>query len=280
VKDLAGKVAVVTGAGSGIGAGVARACAGAGMDVAVVDIDGARAGAIAAELAGHGTRSIPYVVDVKNGDAVADLASEVFRALGGCHLLHNNAGLCPMGRAWDHSPEEWDHVLGVNLVGVVNGVHAFVPRMIEQGDEAHVVNTASAAALRFVPSSALYNATKFAVLGYTESLRNDLAPYDIGVSALCPGGVESNIGDTLHGTVGPRRADDEVAALLGAFEVVDVAHTALISGDVAGDLVLEGVRNNDAYVITHPGSRAAVDERAHVIDTAYGVQRERHPELP
>lgn len=280
MEDLGGKVAVITGAGSGIGAGVARACARARMDVAVVDIDAERAAAVASEVRDRGRRAESFAVDVSDFGAVEALATSVFERFGGCHLLHNNAGVCPVGRAWDHTPEEWQHVVGVNLIGVVNGVTAFAPRLVEQGEEAHIVNTASAAALRFVPSSALYNTTKFAVLGYTESVRHDLAPYGIGVSALCPGGVDTNIGDTLHGTVGPRRDEAEVGALLTELTTVDPSHVTVITPDQAAALVLEGVRNNSAYIVTHPGSRAEVAARAAAIDAAYAAQQQHHPELP
>jgi NAD(P)-dependent dehydrogenase (short-subunit alcohol dehydrogenase family) len=280
MRELDGKTAVVTGAGSGIGAAVARACAVAGMHVAVVDVDADRAAAVTSEIRGNGRRAESFAVDVSDFDAVEALAASVFERFGACHLLHNNAGVCPVGRAWDHSPEEWRHVVGVNLIGVVNGATAFAPRLVAQGEEAHVVNTASAAALRFVPASALYNATKFAVLGYTESLRHDLAPHRIGVSALCPGGVDTNIGDTLHGTVGPRRNEAEVGALLTELATVDATHITVITPDQVAALVLEGVRNNDAYIITHPGSRAAVAARAADIDAAFGAQAERHPDLP
>ena len=280
MRDLDGKVAVITGAGSGIGAGVARACADAGMDVAVVDLDVERAAAVASGIRDRGGRAESFSVDVSDQEAVETLAASVFERFGGCHLLHNNAGVCPVGRAWDHSAAEWQHVVGVNLMGVVNGATAFAPRLIEQGGEAHVVNTASAAALRFVPASALYNTTKFAVLGYTESLRYELAPHGIGVSALCPGGVDTNIADTLHGTVGPRRDEADVGVLLAELTTVDVSHITMITPDQVGALVLEGVRNDDAYIVTHPGSRADVAARAESIDAAYAAQRERHPELP
>ena len=202
MQDLSGKVAVVTGAGSGIGAAITRACTGAGMAVAVVDIDESRARETATAITDAGGRAEAYTVDVRDPDALVALADQVFGTFGACHLLCNNAGVCPLGSAWDHSFAEWQNTVAINVFGVVNGVNAFVPRMIAQAEEAHIVNTASAAALVYVPASALYNTTKAAVLSLTESLRGDLAPFGIGVSALCPGGVITNIGDTTAGTVG------------------------------------------------------------------------------
>jgi NAD(P)-dependent dehydrogenase (short-subunit alcohol dehydrogenase family) len=280
MRELEGKVAVVTGGGSGIGAAVGKACHAEGMTVAVVDIDRQRAFAVADEMDETGERSAAFGVDVADAHAVDVLAAEVFARFGGCHLLHNNAGLCPMGRAWDHSAEEWQHVVGVNLLGVAHGVNAFVPRMLDQGTEAHIVNTASAAALRHIPSSALYNATKFGVLALTESLRADLAPHGIGVSALCPGGVATNIADSMRGTIDRPRSDEEVAALLGEFASVDAAHITVITPERVGELVLEGVRDNAAYIITHPGSLEAVSARHAGIQAAYRSQHDRYPELP
>jgi NAD(P)-dependent dehydrogenase (short-subunit alcohol dehydrogenase family) len=273
------KVAVITGAGSGIGAAMARACAAAGMAVAVVDVNKDRASTVAEELTANGARAVAFAVDVRDAEAVDMLAADVFDHFGGCHLLHNNAGLCPLGRSWDHSAAEWQQVLGVNLMGVVNGVNAFVPRLLAQAEEAHIVNTASAAALRYVPSEALYNATKFAVLGLTESLRDELAPYDIGVSALAPGGVATNIAESMRGG-GAIRSEKEVEVLLGRLLTVDTAHVTVITADQAASLVLEAVRNNDAYIITHPGSLPAVVDRHAGIEAAYRTQRQRHPELP
>src|SRR6202011_6047286 len=103
MERLTGKVAVITGAGSGIGAAMARACAAAGMAVAVVDVNKDRASTVAEELTANGARAIAFAVDVRDGEAVDMLAADVFDQFGGCHLLHNNAGLCPLGRSWDHS---------------------------------------------------------------------------------------------------------------------------------------------------------------------------------
>ena len=280
MQDLKGKVAVITGAGSGIGAGVARACAEEGMVVVAVDVNQERASAVSAELIASGAQSIPTQVDVTDPLAMDRLVDDLFSRLGGCHLLHNNAGLCPLGRSWDHTTAEWRQVLDVNLMGVVHAINAFVPRLLEQGEDAHIVNTVSAAALRYVPSSALYNASKFALLGLTESLHQELSRYGIGVSALLPGGVQTNIGESMRATSSHLQSDDEVEALLGELMTVDTAHITVITPEQVGVLVLEGVRNKDLYIITHPGSEGAVRERHARIEQAYQVQRDRHAELP
>jgi NAD(P)-dependent dehydrogenase (short-subunit alcohol dehydrogenase family) len=280
MHDFDGKVAVVTGGGSGIGAALARACASEGMHVAVVDVNEQRARDTVASIT-RDRRIEAFAVDVRDPDAVDGLAGQVFERFGGCHLLCNNAGISPLGCAWEYPFAEWQNTVAINLFGVVNGVNAFVPRLLAQGTEAHIVNTASAAALRYVPASALYNATKFGVLGLTECLREELAPFSIGVSALCPGGVATNIGDTAAGTAGNQRSQEQMMdAITQLVDGVDGSHTAVIEPDQVAALVLEGVRENAPYIITHPGSRPAVAARAKAIDDAYASQHARHPELP
>jgi NAD(P)-dependent dehydrogenase (short-subunit alcohol dehydrogenase family) len=281
MRDLHGKVAVITGAGSGIGAGVARACADQGMTVAVVDVNAQRASGTAAEIVAEGGKATSFEVDVRSPSAMGGLAEAVFTQFGGCHLLHNNAGVCPLGRAWDHAEEEWQNALDVNLMGAVNAVNSFVPRLLEQAQHAHIVNTVSAAALRYVPSEALYNATKFALLGFTESLYRDLAPHGIGVSALVPGGVSTNISETMLGTGASLRSRSTIDPLLSDLVGgVDVAHVTPITPEQVGQLVLEGIGKDDFYIVTHPGSASAVRERHAGIEQAFDVQRRRHPELP
>ncbi len=280
MDDLDGKIAVITGAGSGIGAGMAQACAAEGMLVVVVDVNPERAAAMASQLSDSGLQSIAMPVDVTKPQEIDSLAESVFSRFGGCHLLVNNAGLCPFGRSWDHAVAEWRQVLDVNLMGVVYAINAFVPRLLEQGEEAHIINTVSAAAVRHVPSESLYNTSKYALLGLTESLQRELARYGIGVSALLPGGVQTNIGESMRRTSGHIRSDDQLDALLAELRTVDTAHITTITPEKVGSLVLEGVRNNDLYIITHPGSEDAVRERHAAIEHAYQTQRIRHPELP
>ncbi len=281
MKELADKVAVVTGGGSGIGAALALAAARAGMDVAIVDIDGDRAEKSAAAVAELGRKALASVTDVTDGDAVEQLASKVYETLGACHLLCNNAGVSPLGFTWEHSLSDWNWVFSINLFGVVNGIRSFVPRMLAQGSEGHVVNTVSAAALRLVPANGLYAASKYAVLGLTETLRDELAPHNIGVSALCPGAVQTNIGEAEQRRPGGPASPEQMAKHIGALTTgVDRTHVTPLPPERVANLVLEAVRANEPYIITHPGSRDAVARRHETILNAYDIARTRGPDLP
>lgn len=190
MSALAGKVCVITGAGSGIGRATALEAARAGAVVHLADIDAARAGAVR-DAIGQGAFS--YRVDCADAEAVQGLADEVYARHGRVDLLHNNAGVVLGGAVQDLSLADWRWVVDVNLWGVIHGVHAFVPRMIEQGGGAHIVNTASMAGLVGLPYVAPYTATKFAIVGLSESLSAELAPHGIRVTAVCPGAVRTEL---------------------------------------------------------------------------------------
>lgn len=188
MKDLAGKVAVVTGAGSGIGAGMARAFAGAGMHVVVADIELEAAQAVAGEIKGTAIK-----LDVSKPDQVQALADQVYRDHGAVHLLCNNAGVAISGPLAEMTHDDWRWMISVNIEGVTNGLTAFLPRMIAQDGEAHIVNTGSIAGLVTFPERGIYTATKYAVVAISETLRAELAPHDIGVTVICPGSVRTRI---------------------------------------------------------------------------------------
>lgn len=281
MEQLEGRVAAITGGGSGIGAALARACADAGMDVAVGDIEGARAESVAAEVRGRGRRALAFGLDVRRPEAVQAFADRVHGELGGCDLLCNNAGVLVLGLTHERSLEDWEWVLGVNLWGMIHGVRAFVPRMVEAGRGGHVVNTASVQGL--VPSAAngCYTTAKFAVVGLSESLRLDLAAHGIGVSVLCPGPVKTGILKSERnrpaelGESKLSRAD-----VLAVVQSTDAANTTFIEPERAARAVLDAVRRNELYVITHPGSRGLVEARVQGILDAYDRSRERSPDLP
>jgi NAD(P)-dependent dehydrogenase (short-subunit alcohol dehydrogenase family) len=193
VRNLHGRVALVTGAASGIGRATALAFAARGADLALCDLDEAGLAATAEAAEARGRRALVRRVDVADAEAMADFAAAVHAALGAPHLLMNNAGVGLGAGFLDTSLEDWTWILGVNLRGVIHGCHAFLPRMVEAGGPRHVVNVASLAA--FVPSQSLsaYNTTKAAVVALTESLAIELRPHGIGATAICPGIIDTPI---------------------------------------------------------------------------------------
>jgi len=188
---LEGKLALVTGAGSGIGRATALALAEKGARVVACDVDPARVDTIGKEL---GARCVlAKRVDVSKKDEVRALAEEVHRSLGPLDVLVNNAGVGHSGGMLDSTLEDWEWVISVNLWGVIYGCHFFVPKMVERGSGGHVANVASGFGLMAAPGVAPYCTTKFAVVGLSESLRAELQPHGIGVSAICPGVINTDI---------------------------------------------------------------------------------------
>src|SRR5688572_9658371 len=263
MRELDGRVAVVTGAGSGIGEGVARAAAAAGMRVVAGDIEQSAVERVAKAIEERGGEAIGVHCDVTRRADLDALADAAWKHFGGCHLLCNNAGVLVRGPLQSMSDADWRWVLEVNLFGVVNGIQAFVPRMIAQGAPAHIVNTASVAGLCILPEHGVYSASKFAVVALSESLRNDLAPHGIGVSVLCPGGVVTRIQES------DRNRPDGVRAGLPALhpesqERIAAARASeeMLAPDVVGACVLDAVRADEPWVITHPSWRPRVAERS------------------
>ena len=188
--DLTGKIAVVTGAGSGIGRATARLLARHGAKVHVADINTDAAAAVAGEIGG---KAAHHTVDVTQPGDLEALAATVFDADGRVDVLHNNAGIGHGGDIDSTTVEDWQRVIGVNLLGVGYGVQAFAPRMLKQGRPATIINTASEAGLVPIARMAPYCASKFGVVGMSESLDAELGPRGIRVVALCPGIINTPI---------------------------------------------------------------------------------------
>jgi NAD(P)-dependent dehydrogenase (short-subunit alcohol dehydrogenase family) len=251
------------------------------MKVVVADIDGKRADAVAESISTRAAATLPVAVDVRVPEDVDGLAEQVYDAFGATHLLCNNAGVSPLGLTWEFTPADWAWIIGINVLGVVNGIRSFVPRMIAAGEEGHVVNTASNAALRTMPRLGPYVTSKHAVLGLSDSLRLDLAPYPIGVSTLCPGGVNTNITQSMtqlpSGAPSPEVLTANVDALMAGS---DGPSSTPIEPDQVATLVLHGVREGWPYIITSPGSMPVVAKRFDEILDAHALARRVAPDLP
>jgi len=191
--NLGGKVAVVTGGGSGIGRATALLLAAHGAKVHIADLNAETAEAVCAEIDAAGGRSAAHELDVSDPDAVEAFAVSVFATDGHVDILHNNAGIGYGGGIESTTIADWQRVIGVNLLGVAYGIQAFVPRMLEQGRPASVINTASQAGLTPTPKMAPYSASKYGVVGMTESLNAELSKRGIHFSAICPGIIDTPI---------------------------------------------------------------------------------------
>lgn len=196
VRDLRGRTALVTGAGRGIGKEMALACARRSARLVICDVDDARLVETEREIRDLGCDVLAQHVDVASGAEMAAFAETVHRECGTVDLLVNNAGVGLGGLFLETSLEDWEWIARINLFGVIHGCHFFVPEMVKRGLEGHVVNVASAAAYAPLPAQSAYAAMKFAVLGLSESLRAELSSVGIGVTAVCPGFINTAIVET------------------------------------------------------------------------------------
>jgi NAD(P)-dependent dehydrogenase (short-subunit alcohol dehydrogenase family) len=198
VDDLSGRVAVVTGAASGIGRETALALARRGADLAICDVDEAGLEKTAEQIRQIGCRVLQSSVDVSSAEQMRGFAEQTYAELGRVDVLVNNAGIAVAGFFVEVPLAEWDTILGINLKGVVNGCYFFVPKMVEAGTGGHVVNIASMAGFVASPGMTAYAATKFGVVGFSESLRAELVECGIGVTAVCPGVINTPIVRSEH----------------------------------------------------------------------------------
>jgi NAD(P)-dependent dehydrogenase (short-subunit alcohol dehydrogenase family) len=261
MKELQGKVAVVTGGASGIGRAVAEAAAAAGMKVVLADIEEAALKETEAAMGASGAEVLSVVTDVSVGSSVEDLRDKALARFGAVHLVHNNAGVAVGGPLWTVSEADWTWVLGVNLWGVIHGIRVFVPVLLEQG-EGHVVNTASLAGLTSPGMLGPYNVTKHSVVTMSETLYRDFDAIGsrVGVSVLCPGFVQTRIAESER-----NRPDWAPAAPVPqGVEFQGVVRNLVAGGIPAADVaekVLYAVRNNHFYILTHEETPAMVEIR-------------------
>ena len=260
---FAGKVTVITGGAGGIGLAMARRFAEDRMKIVLTDVDETALAAASAVLRGGGADVLPMICDVAQPDEVDSLAAAAWDRFGGVHLLCNNAGVVPSGRArpvWDYAPEDWRWAFDVNLIGVVNGIRSFVPRMIAAGENAHIVNTASIAGLVSGPQSVVYSSSKHAVVRVTEALYASLreAGHPIGVTMLCPGLVDTAIYRSERNRPAHLVPVDGVA--LERTDLADAASKGL-PPDTVVDMLYQAIIDRQFYVLTSSAYDGMIRDR-------------------
>jgi NAD(P)-dependent dehydrogenase (short-subunit alcohol dehydrogenase family) len=264
MKEFKDKVAVITGAASGIGRALAERCVHEGMKVVLADVDLEALTSTEAALKATGTPVVAVVTDVSKAQDIAALAERTLAAFGAVHLLCNNAGVWGGISAWDSSLADWEWVLGVNLWGVIHGIHTFVPIMLAQETDGHIVNTASLAGLLTGRGPAAYRVSKHAVVALSEMLYHQLAQRTakVKVSVLCPGGVDTQIIDAArnrpaHLPVARPLRPDEVAVRDATQQGV---RTGMAPAHVA-EQVFQAITAEQFYILTHPSGKAWVRTR-------------------
>jgi NAD(P)-dependent dehydrogenase (short-subunit alcohol dehydrogenase family) len=267
MQDFKGKVAVVTGAASGIGRALTARFAAEGMRVVLADVEQDPLDAASRDLAASGAEVLAVRTDVSNHEEIDALAQKTIDRFGAVHVLCNNAGVVAYRPSWELSLDDWRWVIGVNLMGVIHGVRTFVPIMLKQGDEGHIVNTSSIAGLLANSGSAPYDVSKFGVVALSETLYHELAMASagkIGVSVLCPGLVKTQILEAdRNRPSGPLEQADMPTGLTR--EVMRMVMSAGIPPEQVAGNVLDAIRERRFYVLPHPEFKTQVAQRAATI---------------
>ncbi len=264
MDDFEGRVAVVTGGGSGIGAAMAKAFAKLGSKLVLADLDQAGMDRVAGEIRAAGGEAIAVRTDVTKLSEVQALADRTIAAFGAVHVVCNNAGVGVFGPMAEASDRDWQWVMNVNVWGVIYGIEVFVPRILAQRQGGHVVNTASMAGLQGMPGLGVYCASKFAVVGLTESLNRELHGTGVGASVLCPMVVNTNINQS------ERNRPKELLNAGGESSLanIQVTEQRSIEASEVADRVVAGIKENALYILTHQESREILRRRAARLDKA------------
>ena len=282
MKELRNRVAVITGAASGIGRGMAEAFAGAGMKVVLSDVREEALETTTQALREQGATVESVVADVRDPAAVQSLADRTLEAFGAVHVVCNNAGVASSSSLlWEAPLEEWEWHLGVMVMGTVHGIRSFVPILLEQGDEGHVVNTASMGGLiAGSHSEAVYMTAKHAVVALTEGLQDQLASVGdrVKCSVLCPAFVTSEVYDSYE-ALRPEGVKSHLATEEGRNMVAGMKHFLGhgMPARQAGEIVLQAIRDERFYVLTHPEWASMVEGRMRGILDGTDPQRPAPP---
>lgn len=292
MENFKGRTAVVTGAGSGIGRSICLALAHEGVNVVVSDIEEATAQAVSNELIALGVRAIAVKTDVSRLEEVQALANAAYAEFGDVDILCNNAGVAfrPFRAIWDTSYTDFKWMVGVNLWGVIHGIHVFLPRMREKSGDKHIVNTSSISTLFTVPGNATYTMTKSAIDGLSQVMREELMADNVGVTVLYPGHVKTNVSTSARlrseaeqeansrvrsydsyaqerGTVSkgvPAGVAGGGVHLIGAGEIARP-----IEAEEVGPMVVDAIRHNRLYCMTHPAPREGIETRTNELLDSY-----------
>ena len=269
IENFAGKTAVLTGAGSGFGLECARIGARLGMNLVLVDVQQDALDAATAEMQAAGAQVLARKVDVSNAAQMEQLALDVQERFGAPHLVFNNAGVGSGGLIWENSVQDWEWVLGVNLMGVVHGVRVFTPMMLDaaRNDPAwrgHIVNTASMAGLLTPPNMGVYNVSKHAVVSLSETLYQDLSLVSdqVGASVLCPYFVSTGINDSHRNRPGALAADKPTRSqLIGQAMISKAVSSGKVTAAEVAQKVFDAVAAGQFYIFSHPQALGAVRTR-------------------
>jgi NAD(P)-dependent dehydrogenase (short-subunit alcohol dehydrogenase family) len=253
LTEFDGKVAVVTGAASGIGRAMCEKFAALGMRVVMADVEAALLQESAEQIEATGAEVLAMRIDVSRADELSRLAEGTLERFGGVHVLCNNAGVFAGGLTWEAIESDWEWVLGVNVYGVLHGIRAFVPIMLEQNEPGHIVNTCSMAGLINTPFSGAYNVSKHAALSLTETLYHELRMKQtpVGCSALCPELIRTGIANSDRNRPAHLKRPEEAGT--PEMELVENAiRTSIETGldpFVMADRVYEGIKQNRFYLL-------------------------------
>jgi len=260
MTEVAGKVALITGGGSGVGLGQAKVFAEAGCKIAIADIRQDHLDETMEYFEATKAEVMPINLDITDRDTYRSAADEVEATLGPVQLLFNTAGVSVFGPLQNATDEDWEWQLNVNLGGVINGIQTFLPRMLERGDDCHIVNTASMSAFVSLPGTGIYCTTKMALRGLSECLHMDLKETNVRVSMLCPGAVNSNI----HEAVLTRPKHLENTGYYGADPKVFKRLKEIISvgmePETLARYVLKGVEDDELYILPYPEFRETLED--------------------
>jgi NAD(P)-dependent dehydrogenase (short-subunit alcohol dehydrogenase family) len=282
MKEFKGKTAFVTGAASGIGLALTRTFLDRGMYVMMADVEQAALDATVHGLSNYGDRIGHMTADVSVGENLYEAAERAIKQFGKVHILCNNAGVSRPGALDTMALSDWQWVIGVNLYGTIHGIRAFVPHMKTHGEPCHIVSTSSIAGLIPGALGGTYAATKFAIIGLSEVLRDELRDTNIGVSVLCPGWTKTNM--FFNGRNRPDRfggsfdvfTDPQLAERNKQYR--DAGSRGLDPLDLAA-LVLRAIEENELYIFTQPDQKAGVANRYAEIMRGFDAVAERLPKI-